>query len=70
MPPLSADLEPKPVKGPSRLGLLSREAHSGEAGHLAEPGFHIDARSHREFGQAASTIAIRLQPVQPAIRAH
>jgi hypothetical protein len=70
MPPIGANLEPKPFEGPARLGILSREAHSGEAGHLAEPGFHIDARSHREFGQAASTIAIRLQPVQPSFRSH
>lgn len=35
MPPLSADLEPKPLEGPARLGLLLREAHTGEAGHLA-----------------------------------
>jgi hypothetical protein len=50
MPPLSADLEPKLVEGPARLGLLSREAHTGEVGHLAEPGFHINARGRRKFG--------------------
>jgi hypothetical protein len=70
MPSLGADLEPKSVEGTVRLGLLQCEAHTGEAGHLAEPGFHLDARSPLQYGQATGTLAIRLQLMQPSIRGH
>ena len=70
MPSLSADLEPKSVEDAARLGLLSCEAHTGEAGYLAEPGIHLAARSPMQYGQATGTLALRLQLVQPSIGGH